>query len=76
MQILTEQKKSSKAQDNNIQYQCKVVNKHILAVQQMQDYIQEQVDEDITLADLATVSLFFPWYSYQLFKRYTYLNPA
>jgi len=52
------------------------VKEHILAVQQMQDYIQEHVNEDITLADLATVSLFSPWYSYRLFKKYTDLTPA
>ena len=42
----------------------------------MQDYIQEHVSEDITLADLAKVSLFSPWYSYRLFTKYTNLTPA
>ena len=42
----------------------------------MQDYIQEHVNEEITLADLAKVSLFSPWYSYRLFTKYTNLTPA
>lgn len=52
------------------------MKEHILAVQQMQDYIQEHVNEEITLADLAKVSLFSPWYSYRLFTKYTNLTPA
>ena len=52
------------------------MKEHILAVQKMQDYIQEHVSEDITLADLAKVSLFSPWYSYRLFTKYTNLTPA
>ena len=52
------------------------MKEQIIAVQRMQDYIKEHFDEDITLADLATVSLFSPWYSYRLFKRYTDLTPA
>ena len=41
------------------------------AVQRMQDYIENHLDETITLADLAKVSLFSPWHSYRLFKMYT-----
>lgn len=52
------------------------MKEQIIAVQRMQDYIEEHFDEDITLADLAAVSLFSPWYSYRLFKRYTDLTPA
>jgi len=47
-----------------------------LAVQRMQDYIVKHVNENITLADLANVSLFSPWYSYRLFKEYTNYTPA
>lgn len=48
----------------------------ILAVQRMQDYIEQNLDGEITLGDLAGVSLFSPWYSYRLFKKYTSLTPA
>lgn len=48
----------------------------ILAVQKMQDYINTHLEEDISLAALARVSLFSPWYSYRLFKEYTGLTPA
>ncbi|MCQ4637031.1 AraC family transcriptional regulator [Anaerovorax odorimutans] len=46
------------------------------AVQRMQDYIEKHIAETITLADLAKVSLFSPWYSYRLFKDYTNYTPA
>lgn len=52
------------------------MNEQILAVQRMQDYIEERLYEPITLADLAAVSLFSPWYSYRLFKQQTGLTPA
>ena len=42
----------------------------------MQDYIEESLDSEITLAGLAKVSLFSPWYSYRIFKEYTSLTPA
>ncbi len=48
----------------------------ILAVQRMQDYIEQHLNETITLADLANVSLFSPWYSYRLFKEYSNYTPA
>lgn len=48
----------------------------VLAVQRMQDYISEHLQEEITLADLARVSLYSPWYSYRLFKQWTNLTPA
>ncbi|WP_167958245.1 helix-turn-helix domain-containing protein [Anaerosporobacter faecicola] len=47
-----------------------------LAVQRMQDYIEKHVNETITLADLAKVSLFSPWYAHRLFKEYTNYSPA
>lgn len=47
-----------------------------LAVQRMQDYIDEHFDETITIADLAKVALFSPWYSYRLFRLYTGLTPT
>lgn len=48
----------------------------VMAVQRMQDYIAEHLQEEITLADLARVSLYSPWYSYRLFKAWTNLTPA
>ncbi|OYP53664.1 AraC family transcriptional regulator [Lachnotalea glycerini] len=52
------------------------MQEQVLAVQRMQDYINKHINENITLADLANVSLFSPWYSYRLFKEYTNLTPA
>ncbi len=46
------------------------------AVQRMQDYIGENLNENITLAGLSRVSLFSPWYSYRLFKQWTGLTPS
>ena len=47
-----------------------------LAVQRMQDYIEQNLTKDIRLSDLAQVSLFSPWYSYRLFRDYLGLTPA
>lgn len=52
------------------------MNEQVLAVQRMQDYIEQHLTETITLADLARVSLFSPWHSYRIFKEYTQLTPA
>ncbi|MDL2249739.1 helix-turn-helix transcriptional regulator [Lachnospiraceae bacterium OttesenSCG-928-J05] len=52
------------------------MKEQILAVQHMQDYIEDNCTQEITLTDLAKVSLFSPWYSYRLFKQYTGLTPA
>lgn len=46
------------------------------AVQRMQDYIEVHLEKDITLAGLARVSLFSPWYSYRLFTQWTGYTPA
>lgn len=47
-----------------------------LAVQRMQDYIDANLDREITFNDLAKESLFSSWYSYRLFREYTGLSPA
>ena len=52
------------------------MKEQILAVQRMQDHIEAHLEENITLADLARVSLYSPWYSYRLFRDYTGLPPA
>lgn len=46
------------------------------AVQRMQDYIEQHLYENITLAALAGASLFSPWYSHRLFAAITGLTPA
>ena len=46
------------------------------AVQRMQDYIDQNLYENISLTDLANVSLFSPWYSYRLLKQWTNYTPA
>lgn len=52
------------------------MQEQILAVQRMQDYIEAHLCEEITLADLARVSLFSPWYARRLFIQWTNLTPA
>lgn len=52
------------------------MKEQVLAVQRMQEYIEENLQKTITLADLSAVSLFSPWHSHRLFKEYTGLNPA
>ncbi len=52
------------------------MKEQILAVQRMQDYIEEHLEEKIGLSELAKVSLFSPWYSYRLFQEYTSLTPS
>lgn len=46
------------------------------AVQRMQNYIEAHIAENITLADLAKVSLYSPWYSYRLFTEHVGFTPA
>lgn len=52
------------------------MKEQILAVQRMQDYIENNKTEEITLSDLARESLFSPWYSYRLFRKSLGLTPA
>lgn len=52
------------------------MEEQIEAVQRMQDYIEEHLFDMITLADLARVSLFSPWYAHRLFTQYTGKTPA
>lgn len=52
------------------------MKEQIMAVQRMQDYIAEHLEQEITLAQLARQSLFSPWHSYRLFRAYTGLSPA
>lgn len=52
------------------------MEEQVEAVQRMQDYIADHLSEPITLAALAKVSYFSPWYSYRLFVQHTNLTPA
>lgn len=52
------------------------MEEQVEAVQRMQDYIDSHLHESITLADLASVSLYSPWYSYRLFVRWINITPA
>lgn len=49
---------------------------HIEAVQRMQDYIQKNLDENITMADLARAAMYSPWYSYRLFIQFLNMTPS
>lgn len=52
------------------------MQEQILAVQRMQDYIDAHLDQPISLAQLASASLFSPWHAHRLFKQFTGLAPA
>ena len=52
------------------------MDEHIEAVQRMQDYIDTHLDTNITMADLANVSRYSPWYSYRLFEDLLHMTPA
>ena len=52
------------------------MDEHIEAVQKMQDYIAANLDKNITMADLARVSQYSPWYSYRLFVIQLNMTPA
>ena len=47
-----------------------------LAVQRVQDYIETHLEPELTLSDLARVSLFSPWHSYRLFRACLGMTPA
>ena len=52
------------------------MREQVLAVQRMQDYIEKNKTEEISLSDLARASLFSPWYSYRLFRSLIGLTPT
>lgn len=52
------------------------MEEHIEAVQRMQDYIKLNLDKDITMAELARISKYSPWYSYRLFVKLLEMTPA
>lgn len=52
------------------------MNEHIEAVQRMQDYIGSHLFDNISLGDLAKVSLYSPWYSHRLFSDFVGVTPS
>ena len=52
------------------------MKEQIMAVQRMQDYIEEHLEQEITLSELSKASLFSPWHSYRLFKNHLGFTPA
>ena len=52
------------------------MTEQILAVQKMQDYIEAHLAEEITLAALADICSFSPWYAHRLFREHTGFTPA
>ena len=52
------------------------MKEQVLAVQRMQDYIENNCSEEIGLTELARASMFSPWYSYRLFREYLNLTPT
>ncbi|MFU7514375.1 helix-turn-helix domain-containing protein [Clostridium sp. HCS.1] len=52
------------------------MEERIQAIQRMQDYIELHLEEDISMADLARVSLYSPWYSYKLFTQLLNITPS
>jgi len=46
------------------------------AVRKMQDYINDHICEEITIADLAKAVSFSPWYARRLFIKYLDMTPA
>ena len=52
------------------------MKQQIMAVQRMQDYIQRNMEREISLSDLARAALFSPWYSYRLFRDQLGLTPT
>ena len=52
------------------------MDEHIEAVQRMQDYIEAHLDANISMADLANVAKYSPWYSYRLFVDLLHMTPA
>ena len=52
------------------------MDEHIEAVQRMQDYIQMNLDKNITMVDLARAAMYSPWYSYRLFIQFLNITPS
>ena len=52
------------------------MDERIEAVQRMQDYIESNLERDISMANLAKAAGYSPWYSYRLFQSLLHMTPA
>lgn len=52
------------------------MSEHILAVQKMQEYIEEHLNEEITLSDLSSVACYSDWHTYRVFVKYLSITPS
>ena len=52
------------------------MDERIEAVQRMQDYIESNLAQEISMADLAKAAGYSPWYSYRLFHSLLSMTPA
>ena len=52
------------------------MDERIEAVQRMQDYIAEHLDQEISMANLAETARYSPWYAHRLFREHTGYGPA
>ena len=52
------------------------MDERIEAVQRMQDYIGRNLEQDISMPDLANAAGYSPWYSYRLFHSLLHMTPA
>ena len=52
------------------------MDERIEAVQRMQDYIESNLEQDISMADLSKAAGYSPWYSYRLFQSLLHMTPA
>lgn len=52
------------------------MEEQVLAVQRMQDYIEEHLFEGITIGSLAGAAGYSPWHSRRLFEQFTGCTPA
>lgn len=52
------------------------MDERIDAVQRMQDYIEINPEQDISMADLSKAAGYFPWYSSRLFHCLLHMTPA
>lgn len=52
------------------------MDERVEAVQRMQEYIEKHLESEISMGDLARVSLYSPWYSYRIFNQLLGMTPA
>ena len=52
------------------------MDERVEAVQRMQEYIEKHLEGEISMGDLARVSLYSPWYSYRIFNQLLGMTPA